>query len=100
VRSLSISRIEEPQVRDNFKSIEQELNRNPITNGEWKLFDKTFTATGTFNITHRLGFKPLDVIETFNEATVSYDIVNASSEIITVTVTVVGRVRFLLGRMS
>lgn len=100
MRPLSISRIEEPQVRDNFKVIEDELSRSPIANGEWRLYDKVYESTGTFQLNHKLGFKPLDIIITHQAATVSVDLTGASEFTIAIMVTVPGRVRFLLGRMK
>ena len=100
MRQLNYSRIDEPQVRDNFKTLDSELAGNPVFNGEWKLFDREFTSTGTFTVYHRLGFKPLDMITTYNTATFTADLPNADASAIDLTVTAIGRIRFVLGRMK
>ena len=100
MRSLSLSRIDEPQVRDNFKLLEEELKNNPVAQGEWKLFDREFMKVGSYRISHRLGFKPLDMIVTYNSATFTFDLPGATEDTIDLNVTVVGRVRFIIGRMK
>jgi len=94
MRPLSTSRIDEPQVRDNFKALESEMKENPIMNGEWRLFDKRFDLTGTFPISHKLNFVPLDLIQTYSTATLSFALSTATDTTINVTVTVVGRFVF------
>jgi HSP20 family molecular chaperone IbpA len=100
MKSLSLSRIDEPQIRDNFRAVEDELKNNPIISGQWRLFDREFLSAATFTIYHKLGFKPLDLITTYSTATFTADLSGASEEVIEITVTVPGRVRFLLGRMK
>lgn len=100
MRSLNLSRIDEPQVRDNFKLLEEELKNSPIVSGEWRLFDREFLSANTYRISHRLGFKPLDMITTYSTATFTTNLAGATDEAIEVTVTVPGRIRFLLGRMK
>lgn len=100
MRALNLSQIEETQTRDNFSTLEKEFKGNPILNGEWRFFDREFTAIGSYRITHKLGFKPLDLITTYSTATVTVDLANASNVYVDITVTAIGRIRFLLGRMS
>jgi hypothetical protein len=98
--SLAISNITEPQTRDNFKSLEKELKTNPITNGEWKLIDKNYLTSGTYKIIHNLGFKPIDVIQTYFGPVISFDLDAATKDQIEITISTAGRIRFLIGRMN
>ena len=100
MRPLSLSRIEEPQVRDNFKSLDDEFKSNPIINGQWRLFDREFTAVGDYTIYHKLGFKPLDLIVTYSTASYSIDWSSITEDTITLNISGIGRLRFILGRMK
>lgn len=100
MRPLGLSRIDEPQVRDNFKILEDELKSSPVMNGEWRLFDREFLTAGTYRIFHRLGYKPLDMITTQSTATFTLDWSKVDDKSLELNVTVGGRVRFILGRMK
>lgn len=98
MKKLELSQLDLTTGRDNFKKIDEEFTLAPILNGQWKLFDIEFSASGTYSIPHRLGFTPLDCIQTYPQSGVTFSDFGKTN--ITITTATAARVRFLLGRMS
>ena len=96
--------IEETHSQENFRRIQNSINGSPFSKLTAKFFEVTFGRTGaTFPLTttfvHNLGFQPADVIATSvigGTVTWNYSLFNATT--ISVTVSAVTTVRFLLGR--
>ena len=98
MKKLELSQIDLNTGRENFRKLDDEFATNPILNGQWRLFDIQFDASGTYSIVHRLGFTPLDCIQTYPQAGVTFS--DFSKTNITITTATPARVRFLLGRMN
>jgi HSP20 family molecular chaperone IbpA len=96
---LDLATIDSPIMRENFRKLDREFLESPVLRGQWHLFDKSFTQAGTYVIRHGLKFVPLDLIETFKTAGVTYDYASFTDEKIEITTAGAARVRFLLGRM-
>lgn len=99
---LNLNQIDNLETRENFKKLSDEFESNPIFNTNWKLFDIEFTASSTKTIYHKLGYRPIDLIETFKTGAgaITYNYDSFDSETISVTSTGVARVRFIIGRMK
>lgn len=87
--------------KDNFVSVETMLNGNPITNGQWKLYDDSYQP-GMQTISHNLGFKPLDVLVLHESGgTVAFHYASFTDKKIIFTVsTSETRLRFLVGKAN
>jgi len=98
---LNLNQIEDVETRENFKKLSDVFETNPIFNTNWRLYDLEFTAAETRTIYHKLGYRPIDLIETFKTGagSVSYNFDNFTNEVISVTSTGAARVRFIIGRM-
>lgn len=98
MEKLDLSQASTATERENFRKLDAEFRSHPILAGDWKKFALEFDAAGTLVLKHRLGYKPLDLIETFNSAGATFS--SFTAEEITITTTGAGTVRFLLGRMG
>lgn len=95
----------DPITRENFKRLSNFLQNFPLFRGEWKFFEKTFTAAVTnFPIAHGLGFTPTDVILTgiYGAGTIGFDMITFNFDSFTetninVSVSDACRVRFFVG---
>jgi hypothetical protein len=92
------------KVKSNFREIENRWNGSPLSNGEWQFFTKNL-AVGNHFVYHKLGFKPLDVIQTSLTSTgagsVTYNYSQFTSEYIYLTVSTASvSVRFVAGRFG
>ncbi|MBX3017979.1 MAG: hypothetical protein KF767_08825 [Bdellovibrionaceae bacterium] len=86
--------------KENFVAIGDALDGNPITNGQWQLFDLAL-GIGTYTKAHGLKFKPIDVILIHQSGgTITFDHSAFSDQVFKFTVTASSetRFRFLLGK--
>lgn len=97
---LDLSQSESPAERENFRKIDEEFQRSPLLNGQWKLLVLEFESANTYTIKHRLGFVPTDLIETYKTANVTYNYSSFTKEEISITTTGAANVRILIGRMK
>lgn len=98
MKKLDLTQSGEAAYRDNFKKLDEEFDLAPVLNGQWRLFDIQYIASGTYSLSHGLGFSPLDLIQTYPDSGVTFS--NFNKNTITITTTGAARARFLLGRMK
>lgn len=97
--SLALAKIQDFDVRENFKKIQDFINKQSILN-DFQFFDVTFSIAETNKkITHTLGAIPLDVIQTrkTGAGNITFNYESFSREELDVTVSGPCRVRFLVG---
>lgn len=104
---FAISEILDQYIRRNFERLRDFLAaETPLLN--FKPYEASFTATGTFKVKHTLGFQPRDIIQTSltGHGAVQYNYSNftATELDLTVTGTVSSsnptKVRFLVGTLE
>jgi hypothetical protein len=101
MKKLELGRLESPVVRENFRKLDAEFQGdNVFLAGTMKLFDQQYTASGTYSISHKLAYKPLDIIVLHDTAGFAYDHEDITETTITFTLADAGRIRFLLGRLK
>lgn len=100
---LNLELIEDPIVRENFLKVQQFIKEWPFTKGSWRFVDVTFIGAVTnFKYPHALGFKPLDVVQTFKSGAgaVTYNYDSFDSTNLDITTTGAVQVRFFVGRYA
>lgn len=99
-----LTNIQDEQALDNFVSIQDAINSNPLVKGAFKFIETTFgTSSSTYPLTttftHRLGFRPKDIIQTsVIGGTLTWNYSAFTEATISVTVSAQTTVRFFLGR--
>lgn len=62
---IQLDQVADKAVSKALETVRDEFNSETLLRGEWKFFEIRFTAAVTnFKYQHRLGFKPLDVLQT------------------------------------
>lgn len=101
--SINLNNIKDADIRDNFKSIQDNLNKNQILNAEFKIFDIEVTqAVTNHKIEHGLGYKPQDIIQTriVGVGTVTYNYDSFDATYVDVTTSDACKFRFLVGTVN
>lgn len=98
---LFVNEVEDSNIRENFRKLENNLNNEPITSPEWVFVELTFTGAETnYKHKHNLKFTPRDVIQTSitgaGSVTFNYALFDETNIDITTDDACV--VRFFLGR--
>jgi len=89
--------------RDNYETL-QEISDivlrtdNPFINFQGSVYSREFTAAGTFEVAHGLGFKPTDFFLTGNSNNVTVTLGLVTKEVATITISAATALRFILGR--
>lgn len=90
------------RAKENFIKLRDFLNRSPLANGGFELFEVTvFNASSSYRVYHRLGFVPKDILVTYvKSGTVTPLYSTATTEYVDFNVSSVGQFRVLIGRMQ
>lgn len=104
--SLLLEQVQDSVARENFQKLDYALRQEPVLKGNFKHFSLQFKKTETaVHVKHGLGFKPLDLIQTFlqGSGTVTwvYNSFTDTDIVLTIGGTVTANnpttIRFLLG---
>lgn len=101
LRKPLFDQIEDENVRDSLQWMWDYLKAVPLLQGEFEHFELSFTrAVTNEKISHRLGFKPSDIITTssIGAGVVTFNYSAFTEEVISVTTTGAVTVRFFGGR--
>lgn len=104
VDRLYIQEVVDERSRDNFIRIQQFFREDPFYKGQFKFFEFTVAAAGSFDFVHSLGFQPLDVITTSvrnsDGTVVTWDYDDFTSSIVRVTTDGAATIRAFIGRYA
>jgi len=103
MKELIFKDIADDYIRENFTRVQKYLNEDNFAKCQWKHFEVIFPgATTNRMIAHRLGFQPLDLVQTFKTGvgTVTFNYDDFSDTSISITASGACRVRFFLGRYN
>lgn len=65
LKPLSLEDLEDPDIRENFKRLQDYLKAEPVLKGQFNFFEiKVDSAVTLQKFAHNLGFAPQDVIQT------------------------------------
>lgn len=100
---LIIPQVTDAIAQENFKRLQDEHRKNPLTQGQWKLLEFTFGQAETnLKVPHGLNFLPKDIILTSKTGagslTINYDKTSATNLDLTTSGACV--VRLLLGTLG
>lgn len=99
MKKMDLSNVQDIGARENFRRLDDEFNQNPFLLGTMKLFVLEFNQAGTFEVFHKLGFTPVDLLQTFASSPVTYNYNVFNEKKISITTTGATKIRFLLGRL-
>jgi hypothetical protein len=88
--NLNLHLITDRNVRESFTRIVEFINSQPLLKGDWEFLTLTFTGPVThYRVKHKLGFIPLDVIQTsfIGSGSLFWNYDNFDREFIDVTTT-------------
>lgn len=96
-----IDRLTLDRAKENFIKLRDYLNRSPITNGQFKLFEVTVNnAANPYRVYHNLGYIPTDIIITYIQSgTVVPLYSTVTAEYVDLNVSATGKFRMLIGAM-
>lgn len=93
------SQVADEAAQDALEIIKNTWAKEPFLSGSFRFYELAFTASGTFKVAHRLGFKPVDIIQSslIGAGALTWNYANFDSTNLNVTVTGACTVRAFIG---
>lgn len=103
--TLNLNGVQDPDVKQAFKQLVEQLNDKEMLKGEWDYVEYTVpqSTAVVFELNHRLKFKPTDIIELHRDSTLTAVTFNKNKftpTTVYATITGSGTIRFLVGKQE